>query len=869
MNRIIVKYLTLAGLYMMVQVASAQVHFISDTSYMSHVETDLAAKRGVMGHGDLFRVLQRQDLSQYEREALTFLYAYMPESDIADHDGDYFLRQVRLTRQAVAAMPWGNDLDEGLIRHFVLPMRVNNEPLDESRAYLFGELRPLVEHLALPQAILAVNHWCHSRMTYTPSDGRTSSPLQSLRTAYGRCGEESTLCVAALRSVGIPARQVYTPRWAHTDDNHAWVEAWAGDGWHFLGACEPEPVLDLGWFNAPASRSMLMHTKVFGNYAGMEEVMARKPNFTEINVVDNYAATAQITVTVVDSLGHAVPDAKVEFKVYNYAEFYTVATKQTDGAGRTFLTGGLGDMMVWASKDGRWGYAKATFGTQTELTIELRHTLPTLLTEQFDIIPPKENCRLPEVTDEQRSLNDRLLAAEDSMRGAYEQTMLNHDGAVEWCLQHEFDTIITPRWLELSRGNHSEITDFLIRSRHRAADARYLLATLSAKDLRDVPAAILLSHLDHSIRTADISPEAFYRYVQCPRIELEPLTPFKEELTAAVPKPLQAAWHNTDELVRWVGDSISVADDLNTTSVPISPLGVWRSRVADSRSRDIFFVAVMRSLGQPARIDPVTSKVQYMDATAQWHDVSFGSTQSVPVAKGTVRATYNVQGDIQNPKYYTHFTISRLQDGSPELLNFGEGDTYQSLLAKGLRLDAGQYLLITGNRQADGSALTEVTHFMVRPNELTDLVFNMRQPEIQQHTIGTLPPSVAQAVGATGWYVAMVIGVGQEPSNHVLRDIAALRADLEASAVPIHIYFTDTASQQKFSATDFPALPVTVRWHVDTEGLCSTISQSVGADGTSLPLVVLAHTDGRVVYLSTGYTIGIGEQLMKVVNNLP
>jgi len=47
-----------------------------------------------------------------------------------------------------------------------------------------------------------------------------------------------------MRAVGIPARQVYTPRWAHTDDNHAWIEVWTGDRWHFMGACEPEAVLD-------------------------------------------------------------------------------------------------------------------------------------------------------------------------------------------------------------------------------------------------------------------------------------------------------------------------------------------------------------------------------------------------------------------------------------------------------------------------------------------------------------------------------------------------------------------------------------------------------------------------------------------------
>ena len=104
----------------------------------------------------------------------------------------------------------------------------------------------------------------------------------TVKTAYGRCGEESTFTVAALRSVGIPARQVYTPRWAHTDDNHAWVEAWADGKWYFFGACEPEPVLNLGWFNAPASRGMLMHTKVFGRYKGAEEMLLRRKRLSRL-----------------------------------------------------------------------------------------------------------------------------------------------------------------------------------------------------------------------------------------------------------------------------------------------------------------------------------------------------------------------------------------------------------------------------------------------------------------------------------------------------------------------------------------------------------------------------------------------------------
>ena len=60
--------------------------------------------------------------------------------------------------------------------------------------------------------------------------------------------KESTFLVTALRSIGIPARQLYVPWWAHCDDNHAWVEAQVDGSWHYLGACEPEEALDRGWF---------------------------------------------------------------------------------------------------------------------------------------------------------------------------------------------------------------------------------------------------------------------------------------------------------------------------------------------------------------------------------------------------------------------------------------------------------------------------------------------------------------------------------------------------------------------------------------------------------------------------------------------
>lgn len=267
--------------------------------------------------------LDKRSLTNREEARLyvEMLGEAMSLPDKTDYSKDFYFNNYMASLRARDEMPWGRMIPTREFRHFVLPVRVNNENLDTARMAFYRELKDRVKNLTMQEAILEVNHWCHEKVSYRPSDARTSSPLSTVKTAYGRCGEESTFLVAALRSVCIPARQVYTPRWAHTDDNHAWVEAWADGEWHFLGACEPEPVLDLGWFNEGASRAMLMHTKVAGDYSGPEEVLSRTSCYTEINVTGNYAPTSTVTIQVVDKGGKPVENAIVEFKIYNYTRW--------------------------------------------------------------------------------------------------------------------------------------------------------------------------------------------------------------------------------------------------------------------------------------------------------------------------------------------------------------------------------------------------------------------------------------------------------------------------------------------------------------------------------------------------------------------
>lgn len=530
----------IAGLFLSVCSITAQ------NLSMDRVNADFQKKKEALPTGDLFSVF-RQQLTQEERDALTFFYAYMSVGDITDYSGDFYLENVRSSLSTRKETTWGKTIPDDIFSHFVLPVRINNENLDRARMIFHDELMPRLKGLSMHDAVLEVNHWCHEKVNYQPADARTSAPLATVKTAYGRCGEESTFLVAALRSVGIPARQVYTPRWAHTDDNHAWVEAWVDGEWHFLGACEPEPVLDLGWFNAPASRGMLMHTKVFGYYQGPEDVMRRTANYTEINIIGNYAKFAPLTVTVVDNQQKPVEGACVQFKVYNYAEFFTVHTRTTEKDGKASLSAGLGDMMVLVTKGDQFGIKKVTFGKEREVAIELSHRIGEEFSFPIDLVPPPVKPNIPEVTPEQRAKNDIRFNREDSIRNAYVASFPNASAIEQFASETGYKAADVNKYIVASRGNYGDIMAFLREAakKNYATRALQLLATLSDKDLRDTPKSILDDHLYNTDLALDADK------VLAPRIAGEMLTPyrsfFQKEISKKMPKcsvQIRIIWQN-------------------------------------------------------------------------------------------------------------------------------------------------------------------------------------------------------------------------------------------------------------------------------------------------------------------------------------
>ena len=869
------KFGLLAGCLMLF--AGCSSHFISDEQFRDKVSEDFASRSHVMEAAGVN--LSQMGLKDDEMEALEFLYAYMPLGDIVNRTPSFYLDHYKMTKQALRQMPWGKNVPEREMRHFVLPPRVNNENLDSARYVFLEEIAPRIKHMSMYDAVLEVNHWCHEKAIYMPSDRRTSSPLATIKTAYGRCGEESTLLVSALRAVGIPARQVYTPRWAHTDSNHAWVEAWVDGQWYFLGACEPEPVLNLGWFNAPASRGLLMHTNVFGDYDGPEEVVRRTPNFTEINVISNYAPqSASVNVKVVDADGNPVQGAKVYFQIYNYSEFNSVAYRVTDADGVSSLTAGLGDMMVYASADGKFAFSKVTFGRDESVELKLEHyqgeKIPHI---EMEIVPPVENAQLPDVTEQQRAENTCRMEYEDSLRNAYVATFYTAEKAAVLAEETGLNAVKVAELMVASRGNHSEIESFIRNASANGCGetALDLLASLAEKDLRDTPAAVLEDHLYNTPQEADPAK------VLCPRVSSELLTEYREYMQKNIPQSLADSVKTDPALfVNWCKTNLNQLDSISLRYVQLDPVRVWETRLSDKESREIFFVAVCRSFGVPAWKDSVTGALKY-EKGGVVYDVDFAAQKQVVAPSGRLRLDYKEIPMLDDPKYLVHFSISKFEDGTFRQLNYGKAATWSSLFKTPAKMDCGYYMLVSGSRMSGGNVFADIQFFTVEEGKTTVVDLVMRDIKDQIRVIGSFDSeakylsvpgpksdertlkSVLETTGR-GYFAVAIVDYGTEPTNHAFMDISAAAKELEEWGRPLLVVFASEEDFRKFRPEHFN-LPSTVHFGIDAYGSMRKMAAAeMKLDkGGRLPLIFLADTFNRVVFFSQGYNIGLGDSLVK------
>ena len=820
------------------------------------------------------------------RELLQFYYGFMPLSDAFTYDFDLFYHyadhaaSLRKEEARCSALP------EEIFLHDVAWYRINSEKIVDCRSFFQEQVSPLIQGLDETQAVLAVNYWCAAQASYEASDERTQSPLSVYRSGSGRCGEESTFLVSVLRSVGIPARQVYVPRWAHCDDNHAWVEAYVEGTWHFLGACEPEEVLDRGWFTNAATRAVLVYARTFTDYGVEKQIAGRDGCVRFLNVTEHYAETKKLRIRVEDGENHPIQGASVSVEILNMAEFCSVLTLTTGADGTASLTMGLGDVLVRVWKDGLCAEITVR-AEEREISLKLTEAPENMPCGRTDlqIRAPKDGATPWPVPDAaQKAVGRTRLKAADAAREKRLSTFREDAARAAERYPGEADIFLR------ARGNVAGLKEFLDGEDWKQ-ERRELLHSLLDKDFRDLEPELLQEQLR---QLAPLSPvvqrraasgeqadsasgrEAFVRFCLCPRIGMEELTAFAPVIKAFFSEEEQAAFREQPERIRkWKQAHLKYLPGEDYDTLKITPPAALRGLWADEAGKRTLFVAVCRTLGIPARLNPVTGQAEYLTGYG-WREVSGQAEAAGGGAEETFTGRSHNEKDsarlllLASPEdpwtYAQTWTIGRLSRMGYETLNY-EGIHPENGRME-LFLKSGTYRLITTNRMPGGSQYASIIRFQLKEGEERTLEMKLRRPELKDLLVKNPLPafSLMDGAGNTVESASLLTGAksllifaeeGKEPTEHVLNELPAEKERLERLSCRL-ILAADSPS-----SLENPLLKRTVdafetaQVYFD-EGLenAEPVARRMYVEPDRLPLLVAVDEQGCGIYACSGYHVG-------------
>ncbi|MDR2044642.1 MAG: transglutaminase domain-containing protein [Clostridium sp.] len=825
----------------------------------------------------------QEETPELARLFLKYLYAYMPVSDVGAYEFETFLGYAAHGVFLLRSCPWTAKIPEEYFLHYVLQCRVNSEDITDCRRFFYGQVIGRLhdiqkEHPFLPykdfleKAVLEINNWCFEAATYRDTSIRTASPLTVYKGGCGRCGEESTLLVTVLRGAGIPARQIYVPRWSHSESNHAWVEAWLGDQWSYTGACEPEPVMCCGWFTKPASRAMMVHSRVTAPFGYPRSAVAEKDGIiTALNHTHTYAETAPFTVFVKDRNGRPAEGALVRFLVLNSAEFFPIAFLETDCAGKVSLSLGLGELLVEVLHQGGCVSFFVDHRTQKQLAVCLDQTQEpardkwlAFSLEAPQAAPETGNVPTPEQAKEQEERN--RIGEErrrERLRSYYDE---------DYARRFEDEPVIR-QVLEDSLGNFAQIREFLDAPVDGVslADKSAILGTISKKDCRDISAAVLLDWLGALEYRGAFPQDIFEPYLLAGRIYHETATPYRSFLKEYFGERGKELVREPDALWEWIETNLAACPQRQYPTLIGTPRSVLLTKAATDLSRKVLFVAVCRTFGVPAGLDSVYLEPQY------YQDGKFRFPRQILLPDKNASLTLNALED-QTPVYYRDFTLGRRQpEGTYRTLQFPEGSFPGGTFT--LPLAPGEYRLITCDRMPDGSLAGKWYHFRLEAGEHRHLAFPAGKGKVEDFLLHLPLPEfyltdsdgqerASSCFGKGGKSLLLFVEPGQEPTEHLFNEMLEIAGTCGFPETELHLILkpqyrlTDETYRKMLRA--FPHARV---WLTEFDPAADVLCRAAGEEGRRLPLTAVLDGSRTLLYFGSGYRVGSGEMVRRVLKS--
>ncbi len=673
----------------------------------------------------------------------------LPASDLASVDFQVIVSYAEHSLKLREISPYCKDISEDIFLHCVFYPRINSEDLVDCRGFFYEKLKNVVAGLSGTEAALAVNRWCGENMTYEMTDTRSINPLTAYSCGLGRCGEESTFGVTALRSVGIPARQIYVPWWSHCDDNHAWVECYVDGHWHFLGACEPEPALDRGWFVNASSRAMVICSRNYFSYIGeglkSESLVQKKGISLNYNQIRRYAETAETKIFVKNESGVAAKGSWVRFYVENMAELACIAALQSDENGEVTIESGLGSMLIEAEYEGKFSWEKITVREDSAVTLYPNLDTPPLGEDTWDFTAPETGHKNKSFLspEEQAQKTRTLRAVEEKRIQRINSYWLSKYETADTKMQEVFRT---------AAGHAEALWDFYCEYGN---EAKNILMSLKPKDWRDCDPSVLVSHIEGAkkFKTEDNN---FIPYIQCPRIGYELLTSWRCDVENALSQDEKTRFKaHPEKLWSWI---CSRFKDGSCRYLPVlwfPPGAALKLHAADLKGRRLLFVAIMRTLGVAARLNPVDGRPEFLQNSV-FRAVE-ADTPEEPMAKLHIKTDASMV-------YAQSWGLSRWV-GSWQSLDLEDADL------EDLELPLGIYRLHTVNRLPNGNQLISYSTFELKSD--VELIVKKRKAAAEQLLASFKAPL---PIKAEGLELQFYLEPGAEPTEHSLNELIAAKS---------------------------------------------------------------------------------------------
>jgi transglutaminase-like putative cysteine protease len=303
------------------------------------------------GHKNASKLVEYVDsLDGSKREYAEFILDNSSDNDLAVLTPAYLDEHLTYALKT-KDLPYTKDIPEELFRHFILPLRISQEPFEEWRKKFYDDLYDKVSRVStINEAIMIADLYYTEGVYFKQTSGRDQGPLLCIKRGYGRCEEMMILQMCVSRAVGIPCRPASAPYWSFTNSNHVWTEVWTPEGWKIVPEAYPVKYRQSSWEIDRALKAPLITTSAFGKYAS-KDVLESMDYSTEINTTMNYTKVIPTTVTVQDKAGNPIKNANVYYYATTFGGLFVLQTAETDENGVARVEFGESSMFVTAGKD--------------------------------------------------------------------------------------------------------------------------------------------------------------------------------------------------------------------------------------------------------------------------------------------------------------------------------------------------------------------------------------------------------------------------------------------------------------------------------------------------------------------------------------